>query len=414
MPSSKGTSAWSGSSRSVAVPTCGKSNVAHVSRGVELTPGRALRDHPRGARRHRRLRRRRRRARHCAGSRRTGPSAICVAEAFAPDDAWERARGCRARGRTRLAGLHLERADRAVRARAADGHRRAQRRHHADRVAHGGARRAGRARRPGIRRLDHGDARDGGPPTSRGSAAARPRTLYSGPAASVRRRPAPRTASPTPSSSRSAALRRTWPSIRTGRPVDVVRAGGDATPRIRALDVRVVGVAVARCCGCARRRRVRRRAAQRAHRQARATSCFVAARAPCRTPKPSRSRRRRGSGRLPDPCVSQATSLRPDEHLRGNSLARRIRATTGRIAGCRPGRAFEWPGGTCGWPARRSHGGCSKPRAAPSASSSSAVAARPRARSARARRARRRRRRRSAGTSRRCVGRVHRAPPEPR
>ena len=86
-----------------------------------------------------------------------GVAAVCVAEAFSPDDDRQRDRGRRARARRRAAGVHVDRAQRALRPGAAHGHRRAERVDPADRGAHRGVRRRGRARRR-HRRAGDGDA----------------------------------------------------------------------------------------------------------------------------------------------------------------------------------------------------------------------------------------------------------------
>ena len=116
--------------------------------------------------------------------RAAGATAVCVAEAFAPDDSTQRAPGHRDGERGRSAGLRLERADRALRPRAAGRHRRAQRVDPAHRRAHRRGRRRGVAA-AGIAAPVMVMRGDGGATDLDGFRRAPARTLYSGPAASV-------------------------------------------------------------------------------------------------------------------------------------------------------------------------------------------------------------------------------------
>ena len=86
---------------------------------------------------------------------------------------------------TRPSGHHVGRAHRAVRARAAGGHRRAQRVDPADRAAHRRGRRRRASPRPASRARSWSCAATAARPTSPGFRRAPARTLYSGPAASV-------------------------------------------------------------------------------------------------------------------------------------------------------------------------------------------------------------------------------------
>ena len=108
---------------------------------------------------------------------------------------------------------------------------------------------------------------DGGATDLDGFKAAPARTLYSGPAASVAGRAAVHGRDATASSSRSVAPRRTSPRMKLGRPsLSYVQVASHATA-LRAVDVRVIGVAGGSMLRVRRGQGLGRRATQRAHRR---------------------------------------------------------------------------------------------------------------------------------------------------
>ena len=173
---------------------------------------------------------------------RRGAESIAVAEAFAPDDLTNEAAIGASRGRRRAAGDDVGRAHGPVRARTAGGDRRTERIDPADRPADGRGRRRGRGRgrhqEPG-----HGDARRRRRHGPRRAFAARRRARCTPDRPRRSRARCGRAASRMQSSSRSAAPPPTSPRSGAGaRRCRTCRWRATSTA-IRALDVRVLGVA---------------------------------------------------------------------------------------------------------------------------------------------------------------------------
>ena len=287
--------------------------------------------------------------------RAAGATAVCVAEAFAPDDSTNETPGRRAGDRGRSAGLRVQRADRPLRARAAGRHRRAQRVDPADRrcapprSSPRGVAAAGIAAPVMVMRGDGGATDLAG--FRRGP---RPHALLRSGGVG-RRRAALRAASPRASSSRSAARRPTSPRSSAGGPLlSYVQVASHATA-LRALDVRVIGVAGGSMLRVRKGTGLRRRAAQRAHRRAALRGLQPGGGVRRRARRAHRAPRRR-PGRLPRRRPGRRSAAGPDQHLRGqrarHHAARRLRAR-GRHRGgrgLRPGRRRAAPRGRRGGP----------------------------------------------------------------
>ncbi len=298
-----------------------------------------------------------------------GVSAIATAEAFAPDDASNETRvaamaaelGLPSCASTDLSGL--------VRARAARGDGGDQRVDHADRAAHREPRRGGRRRRR-HRRADHGHAgrrRSDRPRRVQGRH--RPRTLYSGPAASV-----------------SGALRYT--GVRDGI---VVEVGGTST-NVAGVKLGRPSLSYVTVASHATALRARRRAGDRRRRWLDAASaaregvgCRAAlARTSPGCPTPASPTPRCSRAREPVTIVPRAGD--PDDYLvleltDGRASPSRITCAANALSTSptptttagpiprRPGSRSTAPDAMSASPATSSHGGCSGRAARPCASS---------------------------------------------
>ena len=236
--------ARSACSASAASPTCARRASARASTASSSRRVARLRDRERVPRRHRGPRRRAARGGARRGCEAAGATAVCVAEAFAPDGDSDERRG--RRRRCRAAGLPAcasSRDDRPLRPRAAGRDRGAQRvdpadRHRAPPEFVERRRRGGRHRQPGDgdarRRRRHRPRRL--PARARPHALLRPGGLGRGRAArhAGRRRHRRR-------GRRHLDQRRRHQGA-AGRPCPTCRSRA-TPPRVRALDVRVIGVA---------------------------------------------------------------------------------------------------------------------------------------------------------------------------
>ena len=254
------------------------------------------------------------------------------------------------------------RADRAVRPRAARRHRRPQRVDPADRAAHRRGRRARASPPPGIDRAGHGDAgRRRRHRPRRVPARAGPHAVL-GPGGVGRRARCGRAASTTASSSRSAARRPTSPaSSRAGRRCRTSQVASHATA-LRAVDVRVIGVAGGSMLRRAARQGVRRRAPHARTSPGCPYACF--------TDATRLDGARAVTDRAPRPATPTTTSCsrsptapaRAHQHLRGERARRSPSPAT--TACGRPGGARRRVRGgrraRSASPATRSPGACSE------------------------------------------------------